>query len=433
MAGVATGGFLFQADRGVAHAAATDAASGSTGGGLWAGVSAIDITPPVGHPMAGYGPGRNATGIASPLLARVLILQTDTVSLALVSCDLVWLYSERIVAEAKAKWGLDYVILHGTHTHAGPSMDTYTALKDPEVWYTPMEDRIIAAIGEASSKLFPARLSTGSGLIESEWLAYNRRRVRKDGTVQMVWNNPKREPIGPIDPTVRVLRVDDARTGQQRLVLVHFAAHPVVLGPDNRDFSPDFAGLATAHIEQKLGNGVVSMFLQGGGGDTHPYVRGLSGEEGHRVARETGVSLGDNALQILQTMAPSPPPSGPASLQIAQDTLHFGRREAPKQIEPVGVMAILIDRTIALGVICGEPFVQLQLDLIEQSPVPDTFLLGYSYFGLGIPLTTYLPTVQAVKEGGYGAATVAILEPAAGETVIKKISALLQKLYAAKA
>ncbi len=132
-------------------------------------------------------------------------------------------------------------------------------------------------------------------------------------------------------------------------------------------------------------------------------------------------------------MDPSPPPSGPASLLVAQETLHFARREDPKQIEPVGVMAILIERTIALGVISGEPFVQLQLDLIEQSPVPDTFLLGYSYFGSGIPLTTYLPTVQAVKEGGYGAATVAILEPAAGEKMIEKISALLQKLYAAKA
>jgi len=79
-------------------------------------------------------------------------------------------------------------------------------------------------------------------------------------------------------------------------------------------------------------------------------------------------------------------------------------------------MAVLIDRTIALGVISGEPFVQLQLDLIEQSPVPDTFLLGYSYFGLGIPLPTYLPTVQAVKEGGYGATSRAFLEPAAGQT-----------------
>jgi len=435
LAGAAAGSWMIGTGRGRTYAAASEISSQPGVAVLLAGVSVIDITPPVGHPMAGYGPGRNAKGIAAPLLARMLVLQTGSVSLALVSCDLVWLYSDRIIDEAKAKWGLDHVILHGTHTHAGPAVGgmPLISLENPEVWYTPMEDKIVAAIGEARANLFPASIRSTSGSLDPDGnLVYNRRRVREDGTARMVWNNPKREPIGPVDPTVRLLRVDHAGTGEPRVVLVHFAAHPVVLGKDNFDFSPDFAGLATAHVEKELGNGVVAMFLQGGGGDLHPFERGAPGSRGHELAKSTGVALGNNALRILRDMEPAPP-AGPASLQVAQDTLEFARRDNRRQIETVGVMAVLIDRAIALGVISGEPFVQLQLDLVKQSPVPDTYLLGYSYFGLGVPLPTYLPTVQAAKEGGYGAATRAFLEPAAGEKMIKKISTMLHQMYASQA
>lgn len=405
------------------------AASSPAPSEMMAGISVIDITPPVGHRMAGYG-SFNAEGLDAPLLARVLVLKTDTVSLALVSTDLVWFYSDRVVTEAKAQWGLDHVILHGTHTHAGPAVDAYTGLNDPSIWYTPMEDAVIATIGDAAdaANLFPARVRAGSGPLESHWLAYNRRKLMPDGSVQMVWTNPSREPLGPIDPTVRVLRVDDTQTGEPRIVLVHFAAHPVVLGSDNRDFSPDFAGFAAAHVEQEMGNGLIAMFLQGGGGDTHPFECGLSGSDGHQVTRATGASLATNALQVLQAMDPEPP-SGPASLEVMQSTLHFARRANPAQLEPVGVMAVLIDNAIALGAISGEPFVQLQLNLVDQSPVEDTFLLGFSYYGLGIPLTTYLPTVQAAEEGGYGAENTAILEPIAGERMIEQTSAMLRHLH----
>jgi hypothetical protein len=396
-------------------------------GELYAGVAVVDITPPVGERMCGYGPSISE-GVDAPLLARVLVLKTDTVSLALVSADLVWFYSDRVVTAAKAQWGLDHVILLGSHTHAGPAVDAYTQIANPQTWYVPMEDDVIAAIGEASTNLFPARLRAGAGPLESDRLAYNRREVLTNGTVRMWWTNPGREPLGPIDPTVRVIRVDDTDTGQPRVVMVHFAAHPVVFGSANRRFSPDYAGFATAHIEQALGDGVVSMFLQGGGADTHPYDCGLSGAAGSAAARTTGASLGENALRILQTMDEGPP-SGPASLQVMQRVLRIGRRSNPSQLEDVGVMAVLIDDAIGFGVISGEPFVRLQLDLVAQSPITNTFLLGYGYFGLGIPLTTYLPTVQAVAEGGYGATEVAVMEAAAGERMIAQAAGMLQHLY----
>ena len=90
-------------------------------------------------------------------------------------------------------------------------------------------------------------------------------------------------------------------------------------------------------------------------------------------------------------------------------------------------MAVLIDRAIALVILSGEPFVQHQLDLAAKSPVAHTLLLGYAWFGGGMPLRTYLPSRRAAGEGGYGAAagSANILEVGAGERLIDEAARLL--------
>jgi len=56
--------------------------------GLRAGVAEVDITPPVGHRMAGYYDERVATGTHDPLKARSIVLAQGQTKLALVYCDL---------------------------------------------------------------------------------------------------------------------------------------------------------------------------------------------------------------------------------------------------------------------------------------------------------------------------------------------------------
>ena len=108
-------------------------------GEFLAGTAEVDITAPIGYPMGGYGARKEgAKGIHDPLLARVVLLQTGDVSLALVAVDLVLFFSERILSEAKEKWDIDHVILSCTHTHAGPIpkakglLDLAEYSKDPE-------------------------------------------------------------------------------------------------------------------------------------------------------------------------------------------------------------------------------------------------------------------------------------------------------------
>jgi neutral ceramidase len=54
------------------------------------GASAIDITPPVGTALDGYG-GRTdvSLGVHDPLYARALYLDDGTTQIALVVCDLI--------------------------------------------------------------------------------------------------------------------------------------------------------------------------------------------------------------------------------------------------------------------------------------------------------------------------------------------------------
>lgn len=388
---------------------------------LQAGIAVADITPPVGTPMCGYAERPSgATGIHDPLKAKALVLRHGSTSLALVACDLVWFYSDRVVNEARQRWGLDQVVLLGTHTHSGPQMRP-DAHADPDQWYRPMENRVVDLIGEADANRFPACIRSVSGQVDSPWFAYNRRDVQPDGTVRMLWSNPERRPVGPVDPTLRLLRIDDRRNGCARLIAAHFACHPVVLGPLNTLISADFAGFTTARIESRLGPGVTAMFLQGGGGDVHSFERGLHGAKGFEVARRTGESLADEALRILAGLDGVPasdPVTDPLSIGITEVML--GYREAPTRIDPVGVLVAIVNNSIALAAISGEPFVGHQLDLVARSPIDPTLLLGYAWFGKGIPLPTYLPTRRAAAEGGYGAAvgSANILEVGAGERLI---------------
>src|SRR5215470_952834 len=53
------------------------------------GAAEIDITPPVGHRMAGYFDERLSTDIHDPLKAKAIVIQQGKEQVAMVFCDLV--------------------------------------------------------------------------------------------------------------------------------------------------------------------------------------------------------------------------------------------------------------------------------------------------------------------------------------------------------
>ena len=75
-----------------------------------------------------------------------------------------------------------------------------------------------------------------------------------------------------------LLRVEDA-DGRAKALLVHYAAHAVVLGPTSCKYSADYPGVLQSAVEREL-EGTQVMFVQGGAGDINPLFQGRSGKEG---------------------------------------------------------------------------------------------------------------------------------------------------------
>src|SRR5437660_7516695 len=109
--------------------------------GLKAGAAKVDITPPIGYAMWGYGARHDAPslGVLDPLRARALVLATDKERIALVSLDLGRAPTRQstaaIRARVRAAVGIDHLFLVGSHTHHGPviELDNWPSPKDSYV------------------------------------------------------------------------------------------------------------------------------------------------------------------------------------------------------------------------------------------------------------------------------------------------------------
>ncbi len=439
LAGAAVGGGLLQVLGAPAWAADKKSAADGT---LMAGTAKVDIAPPDGEAIDILG--KKMRG-GQPLYARVLVLQQGDTKVAIVSVDLIIFASPKVIEESKAKWGVDHVLLSASHTHAAPVPDGMVikpplgdwtrSPKDPgaiidwpglssDPWYAATEEKIIQAIGEATKTMFPARVAAGEGPFVSAYMAHNRRLVHPDGRVEMMWDNPKRIPTTPIDPTVGFIRVEDLE-GKPRAFLVHYACHPV--GTMGAGFvSRDFPGATVDYIEEQLGPDCLGMFLQGASGDLDPYDMRLTGQYQLDMVRGAGISLAKGALQMSKSV-PSPSTDIAGSLKVEKSLLNIGNRDG-KASTDVGIATVVINGQVALVAIPGEPFVQHQLDLRGRSPMPNAFMLGLTYSGQGSPFVVYLPTVKAAKEGGYGADVCTFLDPRAGEMMVEAALTSLKSL-----
>ena len=392
-----------------------------------AGASRVEITPPVGYPMGGYA-ARNgsSTRVHDPLYATALVLKTESIRIAIVSCDLRSFPSERIIAVARERKLADHVLIAVTHNHSGPmTWEDQTWPSRDRSWFAETENKILRAIEGATKKMFPARIAAGFGEI---YLGHNRRKLGTDGKVTMFWRNAEKAPTSPLDPSVGVIRVDD-ETGKPQAILVNYACHAVVLGPDNRMISADYPGYLARRIEREL-DGALCLFTQGGAGDINPYLDKQPVEQnGFGEAEKMGNALAEEVLKVTRRLKPLP--NSPASLRVAAEVVEFRDRWDAKKTIRAGLTTLLINNNIAIVTMPGEPFVDLQIALRDKSEIAYTFLFGYTY-SAGGEWVGYIPTIRAAAEGGYGAGSNTRIEVGAGEAMVDRaivnIYALLGKL-----
>ncbi len=428
-----------------------------TGEGLYAGTAKVDITCECPHQMGQYIAGQYCTGIHDSVEARVLVLDDGETSIAIVAIDLGFFASDKVINQAKQLYGLDHVILSSSHTHSDPRPEAggmpalYASLYDwsrsleytvdwdalsNDPWYAETENKMINTIGEATANLFPATLSVGTGILNDQYMSFNRRIVSSNGCVSMCWGSCN--PTEPDDQTVGVIRVHD-NTGITRVMIVHYACHPVFLNEYNSLISADFPGAMSDYIEEKI-PGAIGMFIQGGAGDIDPH----RGSTGFTEIKNSGENLAKEALSVVTQ------PVSSGSIKVKNSLLQFENRKDSAYLANgfasfsndgphyAGLTTVVLGDSVAFVTMAGEPFVELQMSLRENSPLkPYTFLFGYSYNGQGDHFTDYLPTTEAAIQcnycsGGscdnYGGDYVTYLEIGAGEEMVNEGLNSIQQL-----
>jgi neutral ceramidase len=414
---------------------------------LKAAVAKADITPPPGLPMYGFldriTEKRLSTGTLDPLYARVLVLQVGEQRLALVTLDLGRTFNQptldNLRQRVKTSAGISSLIVTASHTHSGPNiLDEYPSNSEP-AWEGAAVEKIVAAVSRATRHLVDARIGTGRGEV---YIGYNRRQVRTDGRVIMLWTNPDKLPAAPVDPSVWVMRIDDLK-GKPIAILVNYACHPVVLGPDNLKYSADFVSAMASTVETAFDSAALGFFLQGADGDINPYYATTSLGDGAIEKRDwTGEQLGKEAVRLANAVRTEVPRN--PTIDFAEDVRHFHVRwnppefrkgllsnygphvfedhadlfvrDPPPDVLELHVTTLLLNKRIAVLGMPGEPFVNFQINWRDRCPVQDAVVLGYAngYFD-------YFPTIEAAAEGGYGAAdSNTYLEVGAGERMLRQ-------------
>jgi hypothetical protein len=238
-----------------------------------------------------------------------------------------------------------------------------------------------------------------------------------------------------VDGTVSVLRVD-AANGEPIAILVNYACHAVVFGSDNLQYSADFPAVLSQSVQGAFASKPICFFLQGAAGDINPYYAVTALAAGAVQARHwTGQALGREVTRVAKGIHTSPDDN--PQLQFSEDRLRvrmrwdpakwkqamtavFGPEAAqtfpakvPEEVE-LPVTTVLIDRTLAMLFLPGEPFVEYQISWRQRCPVHNAFLVGYANGYNG-----YFPTIRSATLGGYGAANPATwVEVGAGDRML---------------
>jgi neutral/alkaline ceramidase-like enzyme len=399
---------------------------------LQAGAAAVELRPPFGIEMGGYGARIGvAGGILDPLQAKILVFEGKDRGVALVTLDLVGVLPipllDEIRARVKTSTGIEDVIFNASHTHSGP-----LPVDKASEWQSTAVSDIAKGIERAWKSRRTARIGIGTGSVR---IGHNRNYDMSEGKGKMLWRNETRLPTAPVDPTVMVLRID-SEDGKPIAVLVNYACHPVVLGPENLQYSADYPGEMRRVVESSY-PGTVCLFVQGGAGNINPYYdKTPLIEDAVALMRETGRTLAAEVLRVIAAIKPHR--VSDTDLRIARDTLQFKARfnqekvlaaTDPQHLTLSGrlhieaatrgpydapVTTMLLGREFAyVGMPC-EIFVDFQMNVRERVRDFPIIFAGYTNKNLG-----YVPTIKAAVDGGYGASQIgSYLEVGAGNRMI---------------
>ena len=436
------------------------------------GAASVDITPPVGTPMAGYYAERLSKGVHDRLLAKAIVLERDGKKAALVSLDLIST-SIPMVEEARREVekgtgiaGAD-VMISATHAHTGPILQGRGAREDAFGGKNPLAiaygeelpGKIAESVRLAEKALKPAKVAAAHG--QESAISFNRRFHMVDGTVG--WNpgklNPKiLKPAGTIDPDVAVVYFE--AVDKDRTPLATYVNHAVHL--DNvggQEFSADMPATVADLLGRFKGPEMVTLYTSGCCGDiNHIDVRWAERQGGHANAARMGVILAAEVLRTwprlkLEGAGPLRARSARVKLPLAKITPEdvessrasiarlAEKGKAPPFLEQVQafkvrdvaareggpieveVQVIALGDEVAWVSLPGEIFVELGLAIKQDSPFPHTIIAELANGSIG-----YIPSRRAYAQGNYEVISARCAE-GSGEMLVDEAVKLLRELH----
>jgi hypothetical protein len=394
-----------------------------------AGVAKADITPTESVPLAGYGgKTRMSQRVEHAIWLKALALKDDLgATSVLVTADLVGLSDKMISVIAKTalekhRIPRERLILNTSHNHSCPVTEDVlwlyyeftpeeAAAKDryTQMVYAKYDEVIRAAI----ANLAPAEVAFEQGLAG---VAVNRRRSR----------GPESRAFGgQVDQDVPVITVKGGN--DLKAIVFGYSCHTTALG--GLSINGDYAGFAQLELEKSF-PGSVAMFVQNCGGDANPLPR-IRGKdvEATELASMYGKILAEAVRQVVA--GAMKPLSGAIQAAMGETELelqpgipldelnqrvpnltgmpkrefeHFIRQyetlgSPPDRVKyPIQVWRIGADFTfIALT---GETVVDYSLKFKATYGWNNTWVCGYNN-----DLTSYIPSLRVLKEGGYEGVT----------------------------
>lgn len=392
--------------------------------GLHIAAETVDITPPVGYYLGGYGARHDPSNeVHDPLLARVLLLDNGEERVAIVTMDILgisWEHTQamRAAVSKAADIPEGNILVNWSHTHAGPDTRKY----DP--YLTLVIEKVAGAALAANRHMLSAEVFYDEDGIEFN---VNRRLMTSEGKVIMAPN-----PDGIVDRRVRVLRFD-TEDGLPAVVLFHAVCHANALRSENLAISADFPGYAQELVSMAFGTECTPMFMQGCTGNIRAN---LGGGDGFRSGDEEdlrwcGYSLGGAAIRAASRVGTLEGRANGAvgtELAVAETVLEF---EAPDGTPlPYPIQALRIGGILYIA-LPGEPVVDYALWLEErlQDAWQQVIVAGYSNNGRA----GYLATAQHYAEGGYEATMPASrLNAAAQDKVLAAAEAVAEQVRSAR-
>ncbi len=431
-----------------------------------AGSSTVIINPHIGDDLSGGYERRFMEGIRDNLEANAFYITDGTQQVLLINLDHSGLLEQSYFRQTcdliEATTGIPArnIIIHSTHTHAGP--DTMGLLNDAPVnirYLNELQNWIKEAAERAVNSARSARVGWGEGQAH---IGYNRRVCWADGSHSMYGDLSRPDFTGiegPDDPSHTIFFAIDE---QDKLIAIMHGncCHATCLQAELR-CSADYPGEARKLLRMALSEDLPVLYLQGASGDiAHWNILHQTHQDSERRCREMATALASETMRLISAADPTDTVEfnytyedmvvqirfpEPDVLEDARKTVELGEEQAGRynyvnardgiiklqetyQDNPVEVIPIHALRIGDYAIITNpcELFCRFGLDIKDRSPAKVTAItqLADGYSG-------YVPTIPAIMGGGYSAFAKywCRLEPYAGYKIVECSAKLLHQLW----